>query len=390
MLGWSDSRDGSWLGRRALNRALLHRQMLLRRHRRGALDVLHHLVGLQAQSPDPPYVGLWSRLEGFSPAELSGLVASRQAVRIALMRSTIHLVTADDCLGLRPLVQPVLERGLKSNYGSRLAGLDMDAVAAAGRTVVEEQACTFSALGRRLAVAYPDRDPDALAMLVRTRVALVQVPPRGLWGRSGPSAHTSAPSWLGRSQPDAPITVDTLVERYLAAFGPATVADMQQWSGLTRLREPVERLRPSLVTFRDERGVELYDLPGGPRPDPDIQSPARLLAGFDNVLLSHADRSRILGDVDPRVVMTPNGLVLGAVLLDGFVAGSWRLSRSTTGKTRAGAYLVVRTLGKVRPADRSELAAEARALLAFAAPDRTQDDVRFEVSSDPASRSSGG
>jgi Winged helix DNA-binding domain len=378
------------LGRRALNRALLHRQLLLRRHRRGALDVLHHLVGLQAQSPDPPYVGLWSRLEGFSPDELSGLVAGRQAVRVALMRSTIHLVTADDCLGLRPLVQPVLERGLKSNYGSRLAGLDMDAVAAAGRTVVEEQACTFSALGRRLAVEYPDRDPDALAMLVRTRVALVQVPPRGLWGRSGPSAHTSAPSWLGRSHPDAPITVDILVERYLAAFGPATVADMQQWSGLTRLREPVERLRPSLVTFRDERGVELYDLPGAPRPAPDIRSPARLLAGFDNVLLSHADRSRILGDVDPKVVMTPNGLVLGAVLLDGFVAGSWRLTRGTTGKTRAGAHVVVRTLGKVRSADRSELAAEARALLAFAAPDRTQDDVRFEVSSDPAPRSSGG
>jgi hypothetical protein len=227
-------------------------------------------------------------------------------------------------------------------------------------------------------------------MLVRTRVALVQVPPRGLWGRSGPSAHTSAPSWLGRSHPDAPATAEALAVRYLAAFGPATVADMQKWSGLTRLREPVERLGRSLVTFRDEGGAELYDLPDAPRPDPDAPSAARLLAGFDNVLLSHADRSRILGEVDPKVVMTPNGLVLGAVLLDGFVAGSWQLSRGRTGKTPTGAHLVIRTLRKVRPADRTELAAEGRSLLAFAAPDRTLGDVRFEVSSEPASRSSGG
>ena len=378
------------LDRRALNRALLDRQLLLRRHRRPAMDALHHLVGLQAQSPDPPYIGLWSRLDGFAPDELSSLVTGRDAVRVTLMRSTIHLVTADDCLGLRPVLQPVLERGVQATYGRRLAGLDLDALAAAGRAVVDAEACTFSTLGRRLAVDHPDRDPEALAMLVRTRVTLVQVPPRGLWGRSGPSAHTSAQAWLGRMHLDAPPTTDAIVLRYLAAFGPATVADAQKWSGLTRLREPLERLRPSLATFRDESGAELFDLPDAPRPDPDVPSPPRLLAGFDNVLLSHADRSRVLGDVDPKVVMTPNGLVLGAVLLDGFVAGSWRMSRLTTGKTGTGACVVVRTLRQARPADRAALAAEARALLTFAAPDRTPHDVRFEVSSDPALGSSGG
>ena len=251
---------------------------------------------------------MWSRIEGFDPTEFSDLVLERRVVRVAAMRSTIHLVTAADCLQLRSLVQPVLERGLQGNYGPRLAGIDREAVTAQGRALVEREPLTFGELGALLAPAHPGRDPDALAMAVRTWVPLVQVPPRGLWRASGRSAHTSAEHWLG-AQPAQPsgAALDTMVMRYLGAFGPAGAADVQKWSGLTRLGAVLDRLSDRLVTFRDEQGRRLYDLPDAPRPDPDVPAPARLLAEYDNVLLSHADRGRILADVDPRMVMTRTG-----------------------------------------------------------------------------------
>jgi DNA glycosylase AlkZ-like len=256
------------LSARALNRALLARQLLLARERRPALDVVEHLVGMQAQEPLNPYVGLWTRLDGFRPKELAAAIVDRRAVRIALMRSTIHLVTAADCLALRPVTQVVHERGLKGTFGKRLNGVDRDALADEGRALLEERPRTFAELGRLLAERLPDRDPLALSMAVRTSVALVQPPPRGVWGEGGEALHTPVERWLGRP-PGPALALEDLVLRYLAAFGPAGVKDVQTWSGLTRLREVIEALRPSLVSLRDENGVELFDLPDAPRPDPD-------------------------------------------------------------------------------------------------------------------------
>jgi hypothetical protein len=272
------------LSLRALNRALLSRQMLLRRvalpevgpRADRVVETVEHLAGLQAQAPFPPYYGLWSRLAGFRPDDLGELILSRRVVRIALMRGTIHLVSARDCLLLRPLVQPVLDRAMTTTYGRQLSGVDTGALAAAGRVHVEEKPRTFSELGALLHEQWPDHTPAALAQGVRALVPLVQVPPRAVWGAAGQPAHTSAESWLGR-QMDASRSLETLVTRYLAAFGPATVMDMQAWSGLTRLREVVERLRPRLRTFRDEHGAELFDLADAPRPGPDV--PARTLPG---------------------------------------------------------------------------------------------------------------
>ncbi len=358
------------LDRRALNRALLERQMLLRRRRLPAADAIEHLAGMQAQAPNAPYIGLWTRLDGFHQDELAQLLVDRQVVRIALLRATIHLVTARDCLALRPLLQPVLERGLGGNFGRHLVGVDAAALAAAGRALVEQRPRTFSELGKLLAERWPDRDPAALGNAVRAWVPLVQVPPRGIWGASGPAAHTTAEVWLGRPLERNP-SPDGLVVRYLAAFGPASVKDLQTWSGLTRLREVTDRLRPGLRTFRDEHGGELLDLPDAPRPDPDTPAPPRFLPEYDNLLLSHADRSRVISDERLKIIIE-NRLTLGTVLIDGFVRAMWQLTRH-----RGAATLRIEPFEPLPAGDGAAVAEEGARLLAFAAPGATSHQVRF-------------
>src|SRR5580692_6995745 len=293
------------LSLRDVNRALLSRQLLLGRLSMPAdepgraarvVQIIEHLVGLQAQAPFPPYYGLHSRLDGFSPGDLAARLTDRSVVRIALMRGTIHLVSARDCLPLRRLLQPVIERGMRGAFGKQLAGVDPVELAAAGCRLVEAEPMTFAQLGPALAAQWPDHPPAALAQGVRTYVPLVQVPPRAVWGRSGQSMHTSAEHWLGQRRPPgepghplpaaSPAELAQLVTRYLGAFGPATVRDVQAWSGLTGLKAVLERPRPCLVTSRDEQGAELFDLPMAPRPGADAPAPVRLTAEFDNLLLS--------------------------------------------------------------------------------------------------------
>jgi hypothetical protein len=359
------------LSERALNRALLRRQLLLgradlpeeaSRRRAAVIETIEHLVGLQAQAPFPPYYGLWSRLGGFRPEDLAALLTDRSVVRIALMRGTIHLVSARDCLPLRRLVQPVLDRGLRASFGKQLAGVDPGAVAAAGRELVESEPMTFSQLGAALAGRWPDHSPAALAQAVRAHVPLVQVPPRAVWGRAGQSLHTSAEHWLGpaAADPARPETLAGLVTRYLGAFGPATARDVAAWSGLTGLRAVMEELRPSLVTFRDEQGAELFDLPSAPRPGEEAPAPVRLAAEFDNLLLSHADRSRVVHPSHLKRFYTINGIFPGSVLIDGFVAGMWRLAR-----TKSAATLTVELFGSAR--ERGPVVQEAERMLDFCA-----------------------
>ena len=365
------------LDRRTLNRATLARQMLLERASLPVLDAVTRLVGLQAQEPLNPYHALWSRLDRFRPEDLSEALLDRRAVRITVMRGTIHLVTAADCLVLRPLAQPVLDAELARHrdYGPPLRGVDLEPVLDFGREVLAGQPLSNTELRAAMAAKFPQLDAAALAYACRCKLGLVQAPPRGVWGRRSQVKVVTVEAWLGRSLAADP-PIDELVMRYFAAFGPAAVADVATWSRLTGLREVVDRLRPRLRAFRDERGRELFDVEGAVRPHADTPAPPRILPEYDNVLLSHDDRSRFFPD-DDRVrarLFGADRKVSGAVLHDGIVCGTWRMDGDPDGANTA---LVIDHVAPLNQRARSAVAAEGRRLLRFLAPDAGARDVKF-------------
>ncbi|MFD5029839.1 winged helix DNA-binding domain-containing protein [Streptomyces sp. NPDC058405] len=353
---------------RALNRATLERQLLLRRSALSAKDAVTHLLGLQAQNVTPPYFQLAARLAGFVPEDLSGLMASRAVGRLVTMRSTIHTHTADDCLTLRPLVQAARERELRA-FRSGLTGVDLERLAAVSRELVEERRRPLKELREALVNEWPDAEPFALTVAARCLLPLVQTTPRGLWGRSGQVTLTTAEHWFGRPAAPAPAP-DATVARYLAAFGPASVKDMQMWSGLTRLTDAFERLRPGLLTFQDENGVELFDLPDAPRPDEDTPAPPRFLPEFDNLLLSHADRTRVVPPAH-RGRASHGNTAHRTLLVDGFLAGIWQLAQ-----TAGTATLTVRPFATLTREQRREVAGEGERMLTTMTP-ATSYDIRF-------------
>ncbi|MFB0626292.1 winged helix DNA-binding domain-containing protein [Streptomyces sp. AB3(2024)] len=342
------------LGIRALNRATLARQLLLSRAEMSARDAVAHLIGLQAQNVKPPYYQLHARLAGFGPERLAGLMESREVVRMVTMRSTIHTHTAHDALTLRPLVQAARDREV-GYFRKGLTGVDLDRLGARARAFVEDEPRTMGEIREELLRAWPAADPQSLAVAARCLLPLVQVTPRGVWGRSGQVRLTTVERWLGADADGARAqAVDDVVLRYLGAFGPASVKDMQTWAGLTRLRAAFERLRPRLLVFRDENGVELFDLPDAPRPDADTPAPPRFLPEFDNLLLSHADRSRVVAPEHKGRAWTGNQ-AHRTLLVDGFLAGLWRTE---------GDGLVVELFGTHPRGVEEEIVAEGEALLA--------------------------
>lgn len=361
------------LSLRALNRATLDRQLLLRKSTMSALEAVRHLYGLQAQAPFPPYYALWARLEGFRPEQLSELILDRSVVRIACMRGTVHLLTADDALSLRALTQVILDTDLRMNtqYTPTILGMDLDALAEAGRKALADRPLTNTALGEAMVQSWPDRDPRGMAHALRGKLPLVQVPPRGIWGKAGQPTYSTVDDWLGRPLETDPSPSD-MIRRYLAAFGPASVMDVQAWSGLTRLGEVMERLRPELVTFRNGDGKELFDLPDAPRPDPDTPVAPRLIGQFEQTVLSYADRSRIISDEHRKRVITQNGLVKGLLLLNGFANGFWEITQE-----RKRATLSIEPFVHLTKSDVGGLEKAGAQLLAFAAAKAESVEIRF-------------
>ena len=349
---------------RDLNRATLARQMLLERAAVPVAEGIERLVGLQAQAAMAPYVGLWTRLDGFDRDDLAAAIEDRTVVKATLMRGTLHLVTAADLAWLRPSIQPALTAGWESIAGRRSnegEAFDLEEVLAAGRSFVADEPRTFAEISAMLTELHPKADVGAMRYGIRTHVPLVQVPTDTRWSYPGRPRFTLAETWLGAPVPDEP-DPGRLVTRYLAAFGPATVADMLAWSGQD-MSGAVEAVRSDLVSFRDEKGRELLDLPDAPRPGGDADAPERFLPEYDNLLLSHKVRTRVLADEHRSQVYLPGLRVRATFLVDGFVAGGWKVEKS-----KRVATLTLEPFGPLGERSRKALEAEAEALVRFVEP----------------------
>jgi hypothetical protein len=381
--------DDTRLTTRGLGRALLARQHLLDRAPVPAVDAVTHLVALQSQNPSSAYLALHARVAGFTHADLAGAMLERRVGRLALLRDTVHLVTAADALGLWPLFAPMLRRHLLTSQtvAPTLRQVDLDDLRLAALDALAGEPLTAGQLGDHLAQTWPDLDPRSLALGARGLLPLVQVTPRGVWGHSLATTWTTAEVWFGASveAPDPDAALEGLVRRYLAAYGPATVADVQQWCGLTRLGAVVDRLRPELIEVLHEdaggRTRVLVDVPDAPRPPEDVPAPVRLLPDFENLLLGHDDRTRVIPPDARPALASRNGMPPGTVLVDGTVAGTWVLRRErlprppgTRGR-RELARLTVTPLRRWSRAERTAVVAEAEALARFAADDAAEHAV---------------
>ena len=360
------------LSARALNRAFLARQMLLERQKMSVAGAIERLVAMQAQVPRPPFVGLWTRLRDFDRGDLSKALHDRRVVRVTALRATLHLMTTTDYIALRGAMQPMLTRASLGILRGRGVTLDMDALDAEARKYFGKSATTFDSLRHHLKAKFPDGDERAMAYAIRTHVPLVQVPTDTSWAFPAVADFALADQWLAKKVSTAATSPELLVRRYLAAFGPATVTDAQAWSALGGLRDVFESLRPSLVTFRDERKRELFDLPDAPRPDEDTEAPVRFIPDFDNLVLSHDDRSRIMADAHRSRVTLKNLQVRATFLVDGTVAGTWKSERK-----RKTAVLVIEPFGNIVKRVKSALEEEGETLLEFLEGDASEREIRW-------------
>lgn len=361
------------LSPRALGRATLARQLLLRREASPVVTAVERLGGLQAQLARPPHISLWSRLVDHTRDALNAALHRRELVRATFLRGTLHIVSAADFLAHRAALQPILDQAMRAVLKDRLDRLDTGKLLADAARHLAGGPRTFEALRDLLAADVPDADERAMGFVVRCLLPLVQVPTDDPWGFPGAAEFTAAAPWLGRplaSDPDP----RPLVRRYLAAFGPASVTDVQTFTGLKSLRPVLDAMRPELLSFRDERKRELFDLPGAPRPDPDTPAPPRFLPDFDSLVLAHDDRGRLIDDAHrPAIYLSRNLRVLPTFTLDGRIAGTWQAERK-----KAAATLVLAPFAALGKPQRESLEPEALGLLRFLEPGATSLALRID------------
>jgi len=345
---------------RALNRATLARQLLLDRADLPVLDAVAHLAGLQAQEPQEPFVGLWSRLSAFDPSELDDLLVRRLVVRAHLMRCTVHLVASQDMLAWRARHDAMLRGRMLGIYRAELDGVDLAEFADAAREFLSDgEPRSMAELAQVLVARWPAPRPRAHAEFVAAcLVPVAHTPPRGLWRVKAGVQLALLSAWLGR-EIDPPASDDDLVgrsivRRYLAAYGPAATADIRAWSGVAGLPATVKAMRHELVSYTDERGRVLWDLPSATLPDPDTPAPVRFLPAFDNALLGYDDRSRIVDDAHRGLSVAGTRVVL----VDGRVSATWKVDAGV------GAVAVT-PLRALTTAERAAVAEEGAAVASF-------------------------
>jgi hypothetical protein len=351
---------GRVLTRRDLNRAFLARQLLLERRKLSAAKAVERLGGLQAQSTPSPYLSLWTRLEGFERDELIRALTSRRLVKALLQRATLHVVSPADYWAISTARRELGGILWPPAYEKLVPRARLRTLAELVLAELEDGERTFKEL-RDLLEPYARGAANAtfLWRRVQTHASVVHVAPSGIWGYGGHGHYAAAAGRVKGEPPDPEKAFDHLVHRYLGAYGPATPRDVGQWAGVPRLKPIAESLaRLSVRTFEDERGRTLYDLPRAPLPDPDTPAPPRLVPRFDNLVLSHDDRSRILGDVPPSRIVTKNGIVHATILVDGFVVGTWQLE---------GGRVKLEPFARLDAAAQKALEAEAEQLEAFVA-----------------------
>jgi len=358
------------LSDRALNRATLARQLLLARHKLPVVKAVEQVLALQAQVPRPPHVGLWTRLQTFEREHLLEPLHARTLVRATTMRGTIHIMSAKDFIAFRGALQPSLTAGWKTVAGKAPVP-PIDKLLAAGRKFLGSGGYTFNDIRAELVKQFPKAHDRVMGYAVRTHVPLVQVPTReDDWGFPSDAAFALADGWLKKPIGEG-AGASALILRYLAAFGPASAADIQSWTGFRGVADLLKPIRSKLVTFSDERGRELFDLPKAERPDPDTDAPVRFLPEYDSVMLGHADRSRIVDEKFRKVLVTKNLIIPATFLVDGRIAGTWKLERK-----KKSATVLLSPLFPLKKAARAALKEEGEALARFVEPEATDIAVR--------------
>lgn len=355
---------------RELNRATLARQILLERSSHSVTTALERLAGMQAQLASAPFVGLWTRLHHFQRDDLASALQDHRIVKATMMRATLHLVTASDYDWLRATLEPALAGASESIRERRGVELDLDEILRLARAYLAEPR-TFAEITAHFSELFPETDIGSIRYSIRTHLPLVQVPISTGWSYPGNPQFTLADQWLGHAI-SAEADFRELVRRYLAAFGPARVTDLQTWSGLGKLKTALDALKPELVVYRDEQNVELLELPDLPLPDADTPAPIRFLPEFDNLLLAHTNRTRVVADAYRPKVYLPGLRVAATILVDGFVRGAWKVE-----KAKGAAALLIEPFAPISPADRAALEEEGEKLVRFVEPSAKSYAVRF-------------
>lgn len=354
---------------RQLNRIYLDRQLLIQRANISLTEATERIIGWQSQIPNPPYMGLWTRLASFRRDDLTTAMQNRQIVRCAMFRSTLHLITQTDHYSFHRVIEPALVKGLRSFHGRNIEGLDIPPLVNAIKPFLAESSRSMGEIGKFLQTIEPDRQPEAMNYAIRTYLPLVQIPPSGTWGAGSKATYVTAESWIGRGES---ADIGALFLRYLAGYGPASIMDFQTWTGMTKLAPEIESIKSKLRLFVDENGVELYDLPDMPLPDIDAPLPVKFIPEYDNLLIGHADRTRILPEEHRKKVFLSAGRVLSTILVDGFVAGVWKIET-----TKRHATLQITPFITLTDTQREALISEGERLTRFVADSAEQIDVTF-------------